>query len=108
MSFLHCHTKGCNWEQDDFYSPDGYPLSFLKDWMKELCDLNVDIEKQFSTDSNFIAEHGPISKREVIAQEFEKFGDRIRNMPWPTWEHWQKEKDTAVCPKCGERNWDID
>lgn len=20
MAYLHCHTKGCNWSQDDFYS----------------------------------------------------------------------------------------
>jgi len=107
MSFLHCHTKDCFWEQDDFYSVDGYnPAEYLKDWMEQLCKDNID--EQFSNCSEFLAKNGPISKREVIAQEFEKFADRIRNMPWITYEQWKKDKDTAVCPKCGMRNFDID
>lgn len=37
MSYLHCHTKGCNWSQDDFwdfsFGRHGYwtvPLPFIK------------------------------------------------------------------------------
>ena len=105
MSFLHCHS--CNWEQDDFYSIDGYnPASYLKSWMKDLCGDNID--EQFSNDSNFLKENGSISRREVIAREFEKFAGRIREMQWVTWEQWQKDRETAVCPVCGERNFDID
>ena len=32
----------------------------------------------------------------------------FRRMKWWTWEGWKKARDTAVCPKCGERNFDID
>jgi hypothetical protein len=107
MSFLHCHTPNCHWEQDDFYSLDGYnPAEYLKSWMEQLCADDVD--EQFSTDIQFVKELGPISKREVIAQEFEKFADRIRKMPWVTWEQWERDRETAVCPKCGQRNFDID
>ena len=27
MAYLHCHTKGCNWSQDDFYSKLYNPLT---------------------------------------------------------------------------------
>ena len=108
MSFLHCHTPGCYWEQDDFYSPDGYPLTYLKYSIQELCNLDNNLEEQYSDCSEFLAENGPISLREVIARDFEKFADRIRNMPWPTEEHWKRDKDKAVCPKCGLSNFNID
>ena len=105
MAFLHCHS--CNWEQDDFYRVDGYnPAKSLTDWMEKLC--SGDIDKQFSNCSEFLAENGPISTREVIAREFEKYAKNIRNMPWITEEQWRRDKDEAVCPKCGERNFDID
>jgi len=105
MSFLHCHS--CDWSQDDFYSVDGYnPAEYLKSWMEDLC--KDDIDKQFSNCSEFLAENGPISKREVIAREFENFAQRIREMKWVTWEQWKKDRDFAVCPKCGDRNFDID
>jgi len=39
-----------------------------------------------------------------IVKEWKKF----RNQRWWTWKSWQKAKDTAVCPKCGSRNFDID
>jgi len=29
-------------------------------------------------------------------------------MKWWTWDSWKREMDTAVCPKCGDRNFDID
>lgn len=105
MAFLHCHS--CGWQQDDFYSVDGYnPASSLRDWMETLC--SGDIDKQFSNCSEFIADNGRISTREVIAQEFEKYADRIRKMKWVTEEQWQKDKDNAYCPNCAARNFDID
>lgn len=24
MAYLHCHTKNCGWEQDDFWDKEGY------------------------------------------------------------------------------------
>ena len=105
MSFLHCHS--CNWSQDDFYRVDGYnPAEYLKSWMKDLCGDNID--EQFSDDSNFLKENGPISRREVIAQEFEKFAKRIRTMKWITYEQWEKDRKSAVCPNCGQKAFDID
>ena len=107
MSYLHCHE--CDWEQDDFYDENGYnPAGYLKSWNNFLCGKDSDrIDDQFSTDSEFVRENGPITTREVIAREYEKFAKRIRNMKWITWEQWQSEPNN-VCPGCGLRNLDID
>jgi len=32
----------------------------------------------------------------------------IKRMKWWTYDSWKKDMDTAVCPKCGKRNFDID
>ncbi|MHC4158888.1 MAG: hypothetical protein ACYSSO_07390 [Planctomycetota bacterium] len=105
MAYLHCHS--CDWSQDDFYSEDGYsPANFLKSWNEQLCGDKID--EQFPSDPEFLQENGPITYREVIAREYEKFAKRIRCMKWVTWEQWQREKVTAVCPKCGAQDFDID
>lgn len=107
MAYLHCHTKNCGWEQDDFYSVDGYnPIMYLKNWMEDLC--GDDIDKPFTDDALFLRQNGNMTTREVIAREFDKYAKRIREMKWVTYEQWKRDKDSAVCPKCGERNFDID
>lgn len=101
--YLHCHN--CDWQQDDFYH-DGYnPAKYLMDWNEML--LSDSIDEQFSTDSNFVKERGPISKREVLAQEYESYAKRIREMKWITYEQWKKEENKR-CPKCGSIDLDID
>jgi hypothetical protein len=37
-----------------------------------------------------------------------KEGKNFRRMKWWTWKAWKRDKDTAVCPECGARNFDID
>jgi hypothetical protein len=44
----------------------------------------------------------------VLILEIAKEIRNARRMKWWTWESWKRAKDTAVCPKCGLRNWDID
>lgn len=106
MAFFHCHS--CDWEQDDFYSKDGYnPVRYLEQsWLDNLFKPNLD--EPFTDDAAFIKEHGNLSNREVLAQQFEKFAKRIRTMKWVASEQWEKEKNSAVCPKCGAQNFDID
>lgn len=98
--YLHCHTKGCHWQQDDFYSVKGYnPISYMQQFLE---DLLKDPDRVIKTDD------GNITAREMFARDLENYAKRIRNMPWMTVEHWEKEKKDAVCPNCGEQNWDID
>lgn len=106
--YLHCHS--CDWSQDDFYSEVGYnPSRYLSSWNDRLCgEKSKNIDEQFTDDSEFLKNNGPITTREVIAREYENFAKRIREMKWVTYEQWIREKDNAVCPKCGAKNFDID
>jgi hypothetical protein len=108
MAYVHCHAKGCGWQQDDFYS-DGYnPAKFLLSWNDFLFGPEaVKIDQQFSDDSQFIKDNGPITTREVIAREYEMFAKRIRTMKWITWEDFKKDPN-KVCPKCGSDDLGID
>ena len=102
--YVHCHS--CPWSQDDFYSEKGYsPAKYLSSWNGELCGDKID--QQFTDDAEFLRENGPISMREVIAREYEKFANRIRDMRWVTYEQFKAESH-KVCPKCGSENLDID
>jgi len=104
MSFIHCHK--CKWEQDDFYSEEGYnPAKYLKGWNIKL--LSDDIDSLFSMDKNFLKKNGCVSNREVIAREYEKFANRIRKMRWITYEQWKKDPN-KICPECGSKDLDID
>lgn len=108
MAYLHCHS--CGWSQDDFYEMNGYnPAKYLSSWNEYLCGNDADkIDQVFSNDAQWLREEGPITTREVLARQYEKYAKRIRNMKWVTWEQWERDKDIAVCPNCGERNFDID
>jgi hypothetical protein len=77
MAYIHCHN--CKWSQDDFYSPDGYnPAYYLESWNHTLFNPNID--KSFTDDIMFVRQNGNLTKREVLAREYEKFAQRIRNM----------------------------
>jgi len=106
MAYLHCHN--CDWEQDDFYSKTYNPASSLTHWNDYLFgSRSNEIDRQFTDDSGFLEEFGPLTIREVIARAFEKTAQDIRNMKWLTYEQW-KDEPNKVCPKCGSSELDID
>jgi hypothetical protein len=55
------------------------------------------LDLPFSDASDFLRENGPITAREVIAREYEKFAERIRKMKWVTYESFMAESN-KVCP----------
>jgi hypothetical protein len=102
--YVHCHS--CDWEQDDFYSPDGYnPASYLKQWNKQL--FSDEIDEQFTDDAQFVKGSGKISLREVIAKLYESYALKIRSMKWITYKDFKNDPKKA-CPNCGSENLDID
>jgi hypothetical protein len=97
MAYIHCHK--CGWQQDDFYSRDGYnPAKYLKSWDDVL--FGGKLEEQFTTDIMFVRENGKLTKREVLAREYERFANKIRGMHWITWEDYKKDPNKK-CPICG-------
>ena len=102
MAFIYCSK--CDWQQDDFYSEHYNPAKSLKCWDRDIFgDRRDKLDESFSDDAQFLKDNGDISKREVIAREYEKFANRIRKMRWITYEDWKKDYDagTAKCPDCG-------
>ena len=50
MAYLHCHTPGCGWSQDDFWSESGWnPISAVKenDSEKKLFEEKIYMDKNF-------------------------------------------------------------
>ncbi len=107
MAYVHCHS--CKWSQDDFYHINGYnPSLYLENWNRYIAGDKVnDIDKQFTTDPEFLKENGPISTRELIAKEYEKYANNIREMKWFIYEQYKNEPN-KICPKCGSKNLDVD
>lgn len=109
MAYLHCHN--CSWSQDDFYDPKGYnPAEFLKSWNDVLCgEDRHKIDEQFTDDAEFLRKNGPLTTREVVAREYEKYAKRIREMKWITWDDFRNDKEeNKICPQCGSDDLDID
>ena len=110
MAYLHCHK--CHWSQDDFYGEEYNPARYLMDWNEILFgNKRNKLDEIFTDDAEFVRENGLITTREVLAQEYEKFAKRIREMKWITYEDFKHDESEgiAICPKCGSKNdFDID
>ena len=117
MAYLHCHS--CGWSQDDFYTKAYNLWTKIKDDLKWYCRPRL-----ISFDDYFLVERTkntevPVltfkTKRGTVCFSWNFLILEIINdlkvyhqMKWKTLEQWEREKDKAVCPKCGARNFDID
>lgn len=126
MAYLHCHTKGCGWSQDDFWSYN-WTWKALKDflllrWQKRsfgynpfsilLEDIATWIKPRYiEMDSYWAKENGYKSNRihswKFIPRAFQRYRRVKKNMLFKTWEEF-RDNDNTPCPKCGKANWDID
>jgi len=120
MSYLHCHTKDCNWSQDDFYSKSYNPLTKIWSdikwlWKPKITSVDKYIVKDLLAYSNV-----PVYefKRNVKGQfyffswnwlllEIVKDIKLAFKQKWWTYNSFKKDIK-AVCPKCKQRNFDID
>ena len=118
MAYLHCHS--CDWSQDDFYSKS-YSL-----WTKMLADAKWLWKPRFFTLDTYIIKDlieytgVKVWTKETVKGQTKVFSwnwwmleivkdiKNYHNTKWKTWEAWKKAKDTAVCPQCGDTNFDID
>jgi len=120
MAYLHCHS--CDWSQDDFwsfgfhkygyfwrwgYNPISYFLSIVFSWKygywrPQRREFDAWLAKDLGWKRN-----DPHSWW-LIWFHFKKMLKSFKRQKWWTWKSWQKYKDTAICPQCGDRNFDID
>lgn len=112
MSYLHCHTKGCNWSQDDWWDWKwslkiwkfrcfGYnPISLILDNIRYYGKpriINTDNGKGCYSVFSWVLMF------KDIRRQFSKF----YYQKWWTYKAFKKDIG-AVCPKCGLIDFDID
>ncbi len=125
MAYLHCHTKFCGWSQDDFwdwsFGRHGYfsfgfismgynPVSL---WLSYIFGQSGNLKSRWN--NGYIRPrilHGNRNERThswvAAIQVTRKLVRSLFRQRWWTWESWKRARTTAVCPKCGQRNFDID
>ncbi len=120
MAYLHCHS--CHWSQDDFwewrikwakllnwkYRPFGYnPLSLvLEDIASYYKPRYIDFEQWFADENGFKSRN--IFSWHIMLWSIKNHIKRLFTQTWWTYKSWRKDKDKAVCPNCGEVDFDID
>lgn len=95
MAFLHCHS--CGWEQDDFWSPEGYnPLEEhrIADLRRDLFKDEIRLAAADELDCEII------SGREFVVRELKRIIRSIESMSVPTVEEWETMKADWACPRC--------
>ncbi|MFW6001851.1 MAG: hypothetical protein ACOCQD_00765 [archaeon] len=100
MAYLHCHT--CDWEQDDFWDKRYNPITKLWRDFKEFGRprfINIDLEGKGCKD---------VFSWRILWWEIKKEIKVVYGMKWWTYESFKKDRENAVCPKCGDQNFDID
>lgn len=117
MAYLHCHTKDCGWSQDDFWDKKYNPATKLWRSIKWLWKPRwIGFDKDFPSSRKHITPLWVKNKKEEIAIfswnllliEIEREIKCVWNQKWWTWKGWSKDKKNAVCPRCGEGDFDID
>jgi len=122
MSYLHCHTKNCNWSQDDFWNWKWKGLLKFWQWKRRPFGYNPfslvleDIAEYWFPrfirwDSHYAKEMNiPVSEFSwfAIVRSIKWNTKRVFTQTWWTYKSWENARDKAVCPKCKQKNWDID
>lgn len=102
MSFIYC-TR-CNWEQDDFWDPEGYTP--LRDDIIDF--LRAALFKDSVTAVNpATGKEEQLDGREFVARELENKAEAIRNMFIRTHSEWRNMPQFS-CPECGACAWAVD
>jgi len=117
MAYIHCHS--CDWEQDDFYNPNGYnpfrddDVGHWKELLEAACKGETrEMDVWFCQESEMPYKENEDGSAKVLAKdllinEMKKLYHRIKGMEWFTMEQLQSDPN-KVCPKCGSEDLDID
>ncbi len=118
MAYLHCHS--CDWSQDDFYTRGYNPLTKIWNDIKWTCKPSIiEFDDWIVLEAKthnlipikiFKARRGlaKVFSWNWMLIELERDIRSFIHTEWWTWDSWKKAKDKAVCPGCGDRNFDID
>lgn len=119
MAYLHCHS--CEWSQDDFWSLRYNPITKMWSDIKwlfipriiELDEWVVRDSVEYTGIPVYKLRDDQLQPRRIFSWnwfilEAVREWKISRKMKWWTWESWIRDKDSAVCPACGNHNFDID
>jgi hypothetical protein len=109
MTYLHCSE--CNWEQDDFWSIDGYnplreeDIDFIRHIFRNGMrgeDAIMDIWMAKDEGLEYKEKNGAahVDFRVYVAWELERLAKKFRNMKWATSKDFQTDP-LPQCPQCG-------
>jgi hypothetical protein len=105
VAFIYCNS--CDWQQDDFYHPEGYtPLrQDVIEWLRSKLFSPIEIYPDMINGEDEVVT-GP----EFVARELERIAKSIRSMVvFTESEFMERVRDgTWRCPKCGSKKWSID
>jgi hypothetical protein len=138
MAFLHCHSCGwsqddfydvgfsiqyCRWRKSWWkvrvnfgYNPLTKMWRDIKWWWKP---RYIVMDNWYLNDilkfTKVKVKHQSVNRGQTkvfslcwLLVELVKDWRVFRNMRWLTYNSWKRHGDTAVCPNCGDRNFDID
>ena len=118
MAYLHCHTKGCCWSQDDWwdfsfgkygwaYNPFSVFLSYVFGYKGYWFPRRIEFDSNWAKENNYRID--PHSWW-LAWREFKKIFWKFKRQKWWTEKSWKKDYKAgkAVCPDCGQVNFDID
>lgn len=129
MAYLHCHTRGCGWGQDDWWSfkfgKYGYwKLPFCKKYGWAYNPFSLFLSYVFTKKGYWYPrrikmdpEWAKDNKCRIDPHswwmawlQFKEIFWRFKRQKWWFYEDWKKDYDAgkAGCPRCGEKNFDID
>jgi len=109
MAYLRCDN--CGWEQDDFWSEDGWN-PFYKTQIEDLRNiLNKGLKgEKIKLDANLAEDLGVphelvnrtahIDFKEMLVWELDRIKNKILNMTWYTEAEFRGDPN-PVCPQCG-------
>ena len=123
--YLHCHTKGCGWSQDDFYTKDYNTWTKIWDsiqwlWVPRMIEMDsYQIVPDLVRFTHVPVIVGKSKKGRSMCRIFSwnwlvvEIVKDIKNgmqMKWRTYNDFRKDsaKGKAVCPKCHQINFDLD
>ncbi len=107
MAYLHCHN--CDFNQDDYWSEDGWnPVKSFENDKDTL--LNEDLDETVRMDSNWLREHGreSVTRRDLVVLHLRQIIARVEGMVYRTHDELRERNPDMRCPRCGERELDVD
>lgn len=107
MAYLHCHN--CEFSQDDYWSEDGWnPVKSFESDRDTL--LNEDLDEAVQMDPQWLRDNRveSVTRRDLVVINLRRIIERVEGMVYRTHDELRERNPDMKCPRCGERELDVD